>query len=81
MIEQLTERTALVSSAGLTTVYSVECLVKKESNSPAGVYPWWTILVQRWCIPEHGEEIDDNEPKARESDLSRMLVSRPNTPA
>ena len=69
MIEQFTKRTALVSSAGLTSIHSVECLVKEESNSPAGVHPSWTVLVQCRCVPEHGEEIDDNEAEAREGNL------------
>jgi hypothetical protein len=76
MVKQLTKRTALVSSAGLTSIHGVECLVKKESNSPAGIHPAWTVLVQRWCVPEQGEEIDDNEAEAREGNLSRHVSDK-----
>jgi hypothetical protein len=46
------------------------------SNSPAGIHPAWTVLVQRWCVPEQGEEIDDNEAEAREGNLSRHVSDK-----
>lgn len=70
MIKQLTQRSTLVSPSSLASVHSVERLVQEESNRPAGVHPWGTVLVQGRCVPKQGEEVDYDEAKAGERYLA-----------
>ena len=69
MVEQFAQRPALAGPSGLTSVYSIECLVKEESDRPAGVYPRRTILVESWCIPKQGKKVGYDESETRKSYL------------
>jgi hypothetical protein len=53
----------------LTPIHSIECLVEEQSNRPACIYPWRTVLVKSWIIPKHSNEIDYDEAKAGKGDL------------
>ena len=55
-------------SPRLSSINSVKCLIKKQSNSPRRIYPSWHVLVKRGIIPEKGQEIEDDEAETRESD-------------
>lgn len=72
MVEELAQRSTLVCPACLTAIDRIECLVQKQPDRPAGIYPCRTILVQRGCVPEHGKEVRDDKAKSRECDLAWM---------
>lgn len=52
----------------LGTVNSVKRLVEQQSDGPAVVHPAWTVLIQRGVVPQHGQEIDDDEHESRQGD-------------
>lgn len=70
MIEKLAQGTALVCSSSLRAVHRVEGLVEEETNSPAQVHPRRTVRVKSWVVPQQGEDVDDHEAEASQSDLS-----------
>lgn len=51
----------------LRTIHRIEGLVQEQADRPARIYPRWAVAVQRRIVPEHGEEVDDNE--ARKLDM------------
>lgn len=53
----------------LHAIYSIKSLVKKQTQRATGIHPRRTVLVQRRVIPQHREEINYHEEKARESNL------------
>jgi hypothetical protein len=69
MVEQLSKRSALMSSTRLCAVYRIECLVQEQSDREGKVDPWWHILVQSWVIPQHGYEVHNNEAEPGQGDL------------
>lgn len=51
MVEEFTQRTALVGSAGLRSIHSVKGLVEKEANGPAQINPRRAIRIEGWIVP------------------------------
>lgn len=55
---------------------SIDCikgLVQKQSNRPRSIHPRRTILIKTRSIVEHRQDVDDDETKAGESDLSHAV--------
>lgn len=78
MVEELTERSTLMCSACLASVHSVKGLVQEQTNSPASIHPWRTVLVEGRCVPKHCEEVCNNEAEPGKGNLGLyqfMLIS------
>jgi len=69
MVEELSERSALMRAPGLRSIYGIEGLIEEQTSRPRQVHPGRTVDVQRRIIPEHRNEIDDDEAEPSERDL------------
>ena len=49
----------------LGAIDRIERLVQEKANGKGPIDPCWHILVHCWVVPEHGQEVDDNEAEAR----------------
>lgn len=60
----------------LSTINGVKCLVEQQTNGPAVVDPAWAVLIQGGVVPQHGQEVEDDERKARQRNEVRRHVHR-----
>ena len=70
MVEQLSQRTALVGSSRLASIHGIESLVEEQADRPTEINPRWAVLIQSRRVPKEGEEITNNKGKARQRDLN-----------
>lgn len=52
----------------LRSINGVKSLVQKQADGPAVVDPRGAILVERGVVPQHGEEVCDNEGESGKGD-------------
>lgn len=52
----------------LRSINGIESLVQEKTGSPRVVHPRRAVLVEGGVVPQHGDEIGDDEHEARESD-------------
>lgn len=74
MVEQLTKGATLVCPPSLCTIYCIEGLVKEQADREGQVYPRGHVCIEGRVIPEHGEEVQDDEAETSQGDLSRQFM-------
>lgn len=74
MVKELPQRPALSGPPRLRAIHSVKCLVYEQADRPARVHPRRADLVERRSVPQHGDEVCDDETEAQESDLIKATV-------
>lgn len=57
----------------LHPIHRIKGLIQPQAQGPGGIDPRGTILIQSRIIPEHGQEVGDDEHEARKSDLEKPL--------
>lgn len=58
-----------MGSTRLASIHGIKSLVEEQADRPTEINPRWTILIQSRRVPKEGEEITNNEAKARQRDL------------
>lgn len=74
MVEQLAQGPRLPCSPGLRAITGIERLVQEEADCPAVVHPRRAVLVEPWCIPQHRQEVDDDEAESYRCDLGPCQI-------
>ena len=74
VVEELSQRSALMCPPCLRSIHGIEGLVKEEADSPRQIDPRRTVGVEARIVPKHGQDIDNHKTKAGKGNLSGGLA-------